>query len=282
MTTQHTDGSTWPIAVLTSAFCPEFDPQRLAMAMCVGYFSGGALRDSAQTFSVSGFVSSKVRWREFEARWSRLLRRENLTAFNADDFLNETGEFADGWSDEARRRGLTDALGRLAEQHVFRAFSQRIALSDFDAVNAEYPFAEAVAGPYGVCAAFLMANVRSWMAAKHRDDLTLFIFEQGDLNQRELQRILEGARSIPGEPAQMWPRQWRDECGRHRYLRPLEACELFPADRDGLFRKRLTDRSLLDARAVDREQLATMCEALDLPLRSETPIGEDRRAVGAR
>src|SRR6516162_6226587 len=152
MRTEHTDGSTWPIAVLTSAFCPEFDPQRLAMAMCVGYFSGGALQDSARTFSVSGFVSSKARWREFEARWSRLLRRENLAAFNASDFLNEKGEFAEGWSDEPRRRALIEALGRLAEQHVFRAFSQTITLTDFDAINAAYPFAEAAAGPYGVSA----------------------------------------------------------------------------------------------------------------------------------
>jgi len=58
----QTDGATWPIAVLTSAFCPEFDPQRLAMAMCVSYFSGRDSRESAGLFTVSGFVSSKVRW----------------------------------------------------------------------------------------------------------------------------------------------------------------------------------------------------------------------------
>src|SRR2546426_8390733 len=110
MNTRPLDGATWPIAVLTSAFCPEFDPQRLAMAMCVGYFGGGESRDAATTFFVSGFVSSKVRWREFETRWSRMLRHEGLTAFNADDFLNEAGEFANGWSDPARRHGLIDAL----------------------------------------------------------------------------------------------------------------------------------------------------------------------------
>jgi hypothetical protein len=272
MRTQHTDGSTWPIAVLTSAFCPEFDPQRLAMAMCVGYFTSGASRDSARTFSVSGFVSLKVRWREFETRWSRLLRRESLTAFNASDFLNKTGEFAEGWSDGARRRALIEALGRLAEQHAFRAFSQTITLSDFDAVNAEYPFAEAAAGPYGVCAALLMANVRHWMAAKHPDDLTLFIFEQGDVNQREIQRILEGARSISGEPAQMWPRQWRDEHGRQRYLRPLEACQLFAADRDGVFLKRLAERSLLESQIVDRSYLLQIRDALEVMPRSEMQV----------
>jgi hypothetical protein len=109
----------------------------------------------------------KVRWREFETRWSRLLRRESLTTFNSDDFLNETGEVAEGWSDAARRRALLEALGRLAEQHVFRAFSQTLNLPDYDAINAEHPFAETAAGAYGICAALLMAHVRRWMAAKH-------------------------------------------------------------------------------------------------------------------
>jgi hypothetical protein len=240
MRTHQADGATWPIAVLTSAFCPEFDPQRLAMAMCVGYFGGGNSREAAATFSVSGFVSSKARWRDFETRWSRLLRREGLAAFNAHEFLSETGEFVDGWSDATRRRGLMDALGRLAEQHVYRAFSQSISLSDCDAVNAEYGRSETGAGQYAVCAAFLITNVREWMAAKHPDDLTLFIFEQGDIDQRELQRTLNAAGAETGEPAQMWPKQWRDERGRHRYLRPLEACELFAADRDGVFIERLT------------------------------------------
>lgn len=282
MSAHQLDGATWPIAVLTSAFCPEFDPQRLAMAMCVGYFGGGESRDVAGTFSVSGFVSSKVRWREFEMRWSRMLRHEGPTAFNADDFLNEAGEFANGWSDPARRRSLIDALGRLVEQHVFRAFSQSISLADYDVVNAEYAFSETAAGPYGVCAAFLMTSVRQWMAAKHPDDLTLFTFQQGDIDQRELQRILRSAGAHSGEPAQMWPRRWLDERGRNRYLRPLEACELFPADRDGVFLKRLTERSLLEARSVDREQLERICQALEIAPRSARQSIEKRTALGTR
>jgi hypothetical protein len=176
---EQTDGATWPIAVLTSAFCPELDPQRLAMAMCVGYFGGRDSRDPAGVFSVSGFVSSKARWREFETRWSRLLRRDSLTTFNADEFVSETGEFASGWSDLSRRRALMAALGRLTEQHIFRAISQTIQLADYDAINAEYECAESVSGPYGICAALLMTHVRRWMAAKHVDDLTLSSSSRG-------------------------------------------------------------------------------------------------------
>jgi hypothetical protein len=100
------------------------------------------------------------------------------------------------------------------------------------------------------------------MAAKHPDDLTIFVFEQGDLEQRELLRMLEPAGTHAGEPPQLWPRQWRDERGRQRHLRPLEACGLFTHDPDDAFLKRLTARSLLESRSLDAQQLARMCEAL--------------------
>lgn len=239
------------------------------MAMCVGYFGGGTSREEPTTFSVAGFLSSKARWREFEARWSRMLRHEGLTAFNADDFLNDTGEFANGWNDHARRRGLIEALGRLAEQHIFRAFSESVNLVDYEAINSEYAFSEAAGGPYAVCAARVMVSARQWMATKHPDDLTLFIFEQGDIEQRELRRMLKAAGAEAGEPPQMWPRQWRDERARQRYLRPLEACELFAADRDGVFVRRLTERSVFESQAIDRQQLERICHTLEIAHRSE-------------
>jgi len=272
------DGSTWPIAVLTSAFCPDFDPQRLAMAMCVGYFDGRKTGAPA-TFTVAGYVSSKARWREFEARWSRALRHEALTAFSAHDFSRGTGEFATGWDDDARRRGLIDALSRLTQQHVFHAFSCSVLLEEYHAMNAEYAFSETAAGPYGLCAALVMANIRQWMAAKHPDDLTLFVFEQGDLEQRELCGILKAEQAEQGEPAQMWPRQWVDERGRHRYLRPLEACELLMVDRSRTFVTRLLERSQLDQQTLDHDRLLRICHALQIAHRSEIRPAENRTTL---
>jgi hypothetical protein len=264
MKTQLWDGATWPIAVLTSAFCPDFDPQRLAMAMCVGYFEGRSSGEPAR-FSVLGFVSSKARWRDFETRWSRILRREGLSALNPDDVLNHTAAEA---AEAARYRSLLDTLGRLAEQHIYHAFARSIHLPDYDALDAEYGLRDGGAGPYAICAAFVMTDVRQWMATRHPDDLTLFVLEQGDIEQRELRRVLQAVGVDAGEPAQIWPRCWRDERGRPRYLRPLEACTLFAADRDGALVKRLADRSLLETRHIDRARLEQLCHALGISRRS--------------
>ena len=249
------------------------------MAMCVGYFDGMATGAPA-SFTVAGYVSSKARWREFETKWSRALRREPLNAFNAHDFSRGTGEFAAGWDDEAKRRGLIEGLGRLTEQHASHAFVCSVLLEEYEAINAEYEFSETAAGPYGLCAALVMANVRHWMAAKHPDDLTLFVLEQGDIEQRELHRVLKAENAEQGEPAQVWPRQWVDERGRHRYLRPLEACELFAADRNGMFMNRLTERSILDRQVVNRAQLVRICRALEIAPRVRIPPVENGTTLG--
>jgi hypothetical protein len=143
-----------------------------------------------------------------------------------------------------------------------------VSLDDFAAIDAAYGFAASVAGPYGLCAGLLTANVRRWMAARHPDDLTLFVFEEGDIDHRELRRLAAAERS-DGEPAQLWPRRWIDERGRRRHLRPLEACDLFVADH-GAFMKRLLERSRLDREIVDRDRLVEICHALGVEARTAT------------
>jgi hypothetical protein len=65
--TAYSDEATWPIAVLTSIFAPDFEPQTFAMAIGIGYFDVQKATKS-DVFAVSGFVSSKARWRQFEER----------------------------------------------------------------------------------------------------------------------------------------------------------------------------------------------------------------------
>lgn len=267
--THPVEGSTWPAAVLTSAYCPDFDPHRLAMAICVGYFEGRPASSShARAFTVSGFLSSKARWRQFETQWTRALRQEGLTAFNGADFSRRHRDFAEGWDDAERRRSLANALARIAEQHTFRAFSCSLGLDDFDEINGEFAFVETAARPYAVCAGVLLACVRRWMAERHPDDLTLFVFEDGDLDHTELRRIVRAENSESGEPPQMWPRQWTDEHRRTRHLRPAEACDLLAIDGAQSLVRRLSEQSRFDRHVVDRNRLLKIAAALNVPRRA--------------
>lgn len=115
------------------------------MAICVGYFTPEGM-DTPGTFSVSGYVSSKARWRQFDTQWTRALRQEDLLTFNAGDFARGVGAFASGWSDQARRSRLIERLSRIIDQHAACAFSCSVRLDEYVAVDAEHGLRK-VAGP---------------------------------------------------------------------------------------------------------------------------------------
>jgi hypothetical protein len=240
------------------------------MAICVGYFEPEPLAGMARTFTVSGCVSSKARWRQFETQWTRALRHEDLIAFNGADFAGQSRGFSTGWTDTSRRHRLIETLTRVTEQHIFRAFSCSLRIDDYEQLNAEYSLSPAGISSYGLCAGVLIANVRRWMAERHPDDLTLFIFEEGDIDHRELRRISRAENTDRGEPAQLWPRLWTDERGRRRYLRPLEACDLFAVEGGSAFVSRLSERSRFHGDIVDRDRLERIYRALESTSRAAT------------
>jgi len=140
-------------------------------------------------------------------------------------------------------------------------------LEDYGAVNQERRLAEDVSGPYGVCAAVVMQAIQRWMAEHQPDDLTLCVFEDGEIDHREIRRILTAEGVDRGEPAQIWPRQWTDERGRRRFLRPLEACDLLlPGCKSGLS-DRLSQRSDWEHERIDRNRLLRICETLGVARR---------------
>jgi hypothetical protein len=265
--------SNWPAGLLASNFWQNDDPQRLAMAIANGYFEMTETAGVPPRLTVCGYVSSKSRWRLLEQRWPRVLRQEGLSAFNVRDLSRGTGEYASGWRDnQPRTERLVGTLNRLTEQHVLHAFASSMRLDEYDSVNEEYCLSETVAGPYGVCAGHLMTRVRAWMAEHRPEDLTLFVFEDGDLDHREIARILRARGIDRGEPVQVWRRQWIDEHGRRRYLRPFEACDLLFADTIGAAPAGRSRRLACDHDTMTREELRRICDALSV----------SRRAAGAR
>jgi hypothetical protein len=260
--------SNWPVALLASAYLPEEHSQEMLMAICVGYFEPRVASNPA-TLTVSGYVSEKKRWRAFEEKWPRALRSEGITAFRGVDFITNTGEFSSGWSeDDARRTRLIGLLTRVTQQHVARAVSCSMRLEDYQAINRTYNLSETVGGPYSVCAAYVMCGIRDWLARYRPDDLALFIFEDGEIDHRCIRRILTAEGIDRGEPPQFWPRQWKDEQGRHRFLRPLEACDLLMPGCSSGIADCLKQRGSWDDEVIDRKRLMALCKTLSVTLRT--------------
>jgi len=229
------------------------------MAICIGYFEQNQ-PDSA-TITVAGYIAYKPRWRFFEERWPRVLRGEGVSTFNGSDFVRGTGEFADWHDNDARRKRLIETLSRLVTQHVLRGFSCSVRLEDYDAITYQAGSTDAAIGPYAICAARLMVSVQHWMIEHHPDDLTLWMFEDGDIDHRDVRRCLAAEGMHRGEPAQIWPRQWTDERGRRRLLRPFEACDLLIPGCQSDLPDRLQQRSAWQHELIGHEHLSRITEA---------------------
>lgn len=96
----------------------------------------------------------------------------------------ESAELANGWHDVARKTRLVERLARITEQHIVRAFSCSLAVEDYEDVPRERR-PGVTTGLYGLCAGLLVARVRRGMTERHPDDLTLFVFEDGDVDHRK-------------------------------------------------------------------------------------------------
>lgn len=254
--------SAWPINVLASAFGPHLDSRRLSMAICVGYLEANE-RDAPAALTVTGLVSPKVCWQSFEDRWPRALRAQGLTAFSGRDFVQGTGEFSGGWMGNAERRSrLIAALSRVAAEQVTLGVSYSLSLADYRAVTRTHAHREMLPTPYAVCAGVAMARILRRMADAPSRDVTLFVFEDGGIDHRQVRQVAAVDGIDRGEPVQIWPREWRDEHGRTRLLRPLEACDLLlPGCRSGL-PDRLVERGVWDEEFLDRARLAGIFQSM--------------------
>ena len=257
-----TPGSNWPSAVLASAFGPHHQARAISMAVCVGYFEAFE-RDMAPTLTVTGLVSPKARWQSFEERWPRALRTEGLTAFNARDFIRCSGEFSGEWSADAERRSrLVDALARVAGESAILGVACSLRLADYKAATSVLPHGDVAPTPYAVCAGVAMSRILRWMRSGHSRDVTLFVFEDGGIDHHQVRQVAAAEGVADGEPVQIWPREWRDEHGRRRFLRPLEACDLLmPSCCSGLA-DRLIQRASWDREDLDRDRLAGIFRSL--------------------
>lgn len=198
------------------------------MAMCRAYFdaSGSPKEPKQRVLTVAGYVGTENKWCKFERDWSKVLAAEGIETFGMAAFAHFSEGFEDWDGNEPRRQAFIQALVRVLKRAAMHGFSVSIELDIYDEMNREYEFKERVGGPYGICAAAVANKCRKWMAANRPKDLTLYVFEKGDLNPGEVGEMMaEGGGNRFGHDPLFLAKQWVDEHGVKRFRRPFESCD---------------------------------------------------------
>jgi hypothetical protein len=255
------------------------------MAVCFAYFdvSGHPDEHAHREYTVGGLVAREGKWRWFDAKWKAVLDRYGVECFEASKMAHWSKPYsawalADGSRDEPKRIRYIRDLTRAIKTTVYKAFSHSVSLDDYDAVNAEYRLDE-LCKPFGLCAAQIMRNVAIWMANAHPKDDVLFIFEDGDADRGDLERVLARRNLKAPYPPQFMPKRWKNAAGTQCYLRPFEACDFWAYEEGLAFRLVGTGKTTrLSSQHLDKqvpnekhgyseEGLRAICEGLDVPRR---------------
>jgi hypothetical protein len=150
----------------------------------------------------------------------------------------------------------------VAADQLTLGVSCSLSLADYRAAARTLPHPEMLPTPYAVCAGVAMARILRWMANAPSRDVTLFVFEDGSIDHQQVRQIAAAEGINHGEPVQIWPREWRDEHGRLRRLRPLEACDLLvPSCGSGL-PDRLIERGSWDEERLNRDRLSGILQSM--------------------
>jgi len=227
--------SNWPVGLLSSAYGFERGDGDVTMAICAAYFRHEPANGDGLV-RVVGLVAPKARWRFFEERWLRALRAAGLEGLSAGNPAPDLD------------RRVLEGLAHVVDQHVTRGFC-----CDLSVAACRTPAAASlVADAEAVCAARVIARLQRWMVDRRPGDLVVPVFEEGQVDHRQIRRALEAQGVTRGEPIQIWPRSWMDERGRTRRLRPFEACDLLRPDVDGGLIDRLTRRLAWEHEVFDQ------------------------------
>jgi hypothetical protein len=198
------------------------------MAVCLAYFdASGHPRDPRRRqLTVAGYVARESRWQRFERKWDEVLKAYRVPFFHANKMAHWAKPY-DTWNrDETKRIAYIQALTKVIKAHVYKAFSHSMSLDGYDAVNAEFRLDE-TCRPYSLCATQIVRHVTAWMRKTHPLDDVLFVFEKGDLDQGDVNKLLERRQIVLPCPLEFMPKQWRGINGKRHYVRPFEACDLW-------------------------------------------------------
>jgi hypothetical protein len=164
------------LAHLASALF-AFDAKERLMAFITGYFdeSSDAQTNSPLVYTVAGYVSTDVKWLDFQKEWKAVLDRENLLHFSMKE-LSKIKK-SKNWTIEQETSFLQE-LHSIIKKTYLCGFSVSLILNDYNSFSDEIK--SQLGSPHFLTTAFLMLLISSWTSDNNLKEPILYVFEKGD------------------------------------------------------------------------------------------------------
>jgi len=146
---------------------------------------------------VSGWVASSAAWERFDADWRILLAQYDIPYFHMREFAHSVGPFA-GWKgEEIKRANFLRKAVDIIRACALHGFACLVEQAPFDKINSQYCLSEWVGRPYALAGRDCVAHANIWLQKEKRELDVDYIFEAGDADAGELQRVMLDMQAVP-------------------------------------------------------------------------------------
>jgi hypothetical protein len=172
--------------------CPSRDPERSHFAFMsahreyAAFFVASGKPWPGLVLFVSGFVSTRPKWEEFDGAWHRLMKRWGITqeSFHAYKYAMGSGpDYPRFRNTDAERIAFEGEATTIIKASTNTPFSFGMSVDDFNKAHEEYAFSPGLDRPYSLAGCGVIGQIGMWVKrrrAEGRFDAIRIVFEDGD------------------------------------------------------------------------------------------------------
>jgi hypothetical protein len=141
------------------------------------YFDASTSQKGRKFVTVSGCLASVARWKTFDSKWHKMLRKESLPYFHMTDFEAYQEHYKD-WN-KAKHKHLFKKIARTITGQTKFAFGRGVAHDDFVWAQSQNALLQGFS-PFTFCASQCFHAVAEWAKRNTHSNSIVYIFESGD------------------------------------------------------------------------------------------------------
>lgn len=158
-----------------------------------GYFDASGHHDGKDVLGndppaviVAGYLSTPLKWKQFDLRWNKMLADFNVPHFHAADLMSRKGPFLD-WQND-RVHALISESYSVINSCVIYGLGMAVMRKDYDEVCEAHPAIKEIIlrSPYSFCTLRCWESGVDWARSSQYDETIKYIFESGDPGQHDV------------------------------------------------------------------------------------------------